>query len=254
MSHLHWSERPFSLLSTPTKTDDVAESFYKSAVDMALIHNIFIRALNSIYNHAPLVSRSGTTKDKTDFLTFVRAWHETIHAHHTGEELFYFPALEAASGSPGLMSTNVAQHEAFHAGLDALHTYALNSLAAPSTFDSTELLGIIDSFAPALTAHLHDEIPTLIEMGRRFPSVDATKIDEEHAQKMLATVNKLIFVPLFLSNHDNEFEGGKWKGVFPPTPRIVTVLTKWALYWPYRGAWRFSACTFDQELKKEMLF
>lgn len=207
-------------------------------------------ALNSICLHAPKVARS-TTRDKADFITFVLAWYESLHEHHEGEEKYYFTELEAVSAA-GLMATNYAQHEAFHAGLAALHEYAKSVRATPDTFDAAHLLSIIDAFAPALTVHLHDEIPTLLELGRTHPHIDIRKIDETHAQRMVAGVNKFYFLPLFFSNHDRHFDGGKWQEGFPAVPHAVRVVTKWILYFPHRGAWRFSACTFDEELKPNM--
>jgi len=95
---------------------------------MAVVHNMIIRALNSIYLQAPHVQQ----KDVKDFLAYCYCWYECIDgtsdmmrypvfitwltklAHHRGEEEFLFPKLEAACGEKGLMDANVKQHRKAH--------------------------------------------------------------------------------------------------------------------------------------------
>src|SRR5262249_30229061 len=107
------------------------------------------------------------------------------------------------------MKANVDQHEAFHEPLEAFNTYVQELQKDPTKLDGAKLVSLIDGFAPTLIQHLNDEIPTLLELGRRFPNIPVKQIEEDHAKKMLATISKTLFIPFFFSNHDVNFDGGK---------------------------------------------
>lgn len=80
---------------------------------MALIHNILLRGLNSIYNQALNISFS---EDVTDFMIFCDAWSCTMHSHHKTEEEVYFPMLEEQCTKKGVASRNHDEHETFLRG------------------------------------------------------------------------------------------------------------------------------------------
>jgi len=164
----------------------------------------------------------------------------------------YFTELEKASDNAGLMKANVEQHDIFHTPLDAFQDYLKAVASAPETLDGARVVLLIEAFAPSLIQHLHDEIPTLFELGRRYPDIPIEKIDEEHAKKMLDTVTKTNFLPLFFTCHDRNYDGGKWNGYMPPSPAWLLFMIKWVFSLPNRGAWRFSPSTFDLELKPSM--
>lgn len=86
--------------------------------------------------------------------------------HHDNEEELFFPRLEELVGVPGLMTSNVEQHVAFHDGLETLQAYLGAVEAGEDKFDGKRLRGIIDSFMPVLTEHLHDEIKTLVALDK----------------------------------------------------------------------------------------
>jgi hypothetical protein len=73
---------------------------------MALVHNTFLRAFNSIYAGALTLQPS----DYKPFLSYANAIYQALEAHHTGEETTGFPSIEKATGTKGLMDVNVAQH------------------------------------------------------------------------------------------------------------------------------------------------
>ncbi|KAH7101341.1 hypothetical protein BKA62DRAFT_672001 [Auriculariales sp. MPI-PUGE-AT-0066] len=252
-ANAHWSASPFPLQSIPDKPEDVPVDFYHSAVVMACIHNLMTRGLNSIYKHAPIVALRGTAKDKSDFITFALAWYGGLHAHHTGEEQWFFPELEHATNNAGLMKANVDQHEVFHKPLDEFNAYFVEVRKKPETLDASRVTELIEAFAIPLLTHLNDEIPTLFELGRRFPDVPIKQIEEAHGKRMAATVSKTLVMPAFFGNADRAFAPTQCVGVFPPMPPIVRFLTKWVFSWRYRGAWRFSAATFDMDLKPNMV-
>ena len=144
------------------------------------------------------------------------------------------------------------QHEAFHEPLDAFNNYLEELKKNPTALDATKLIALINAFAPTLITHLNDEIPTLLELGRRFPNVPIKQLDEAHAKKMVASVSKTFFIPFFFSNHDLSYEGGKFSKMFPPTPPLLQFLNKWVFSRKYKGAWRFSSSTCDMALKPSM--
>lgn len=79
---------------------------------MALVHNMMIRAYNSIYLQATHVR----SEDVSDFLHYCSAWHMTIKGHHDAEEEVYFPGIEKATGVKGIMDSEVHEHgeQSFH--------------------------------------------------------------------------------------------------------------------------------------------
>jgi hemerythrin-like domain-containing protein len=73
---------------------------------MALVHNVMIRAYNSIYLQAPKLKPG----DVPDFLHYCQAWHETVKGHHESEEGVLFPEIEKATGVKGIMDGDVEEH------------------------------------------------------------------------------------------------------------------------------------------------
>lgn len=74
------------------------------------------------------------------------------------------------------MSRNIEQHHAFTPGLEAFRTY-LKACIDPENkeiFNAEKFLKFIDSFGPALTQHLADEISTLIGL-ENFDAVEMRK-------------------------------------------------------------------------------
>ncbi len=133
----------------------------KIATEMALIHNVFIQGLNSIYLQAPNVTAE---KDQKDLAGYASAWCEGIHSHHNTEEVIIFPSIEKQANKPGLMSANVDQHKAFHDGVEALNTYVRDCVAGKAKYDGNKIVDIIDGFGATLTQHLTEEIPTLCSL------------------------------------------------------------------------------------------
>lgn len=73
---------------------------------MALVHNMIIRAYNSIYLQATHVRPA----DVPDFLQYCLAWHTMLKGHHDGEEEVYFPGIEKATGVKGIMDSEIGEH------------------------------------------------------------------------------------------------------------------------------------------------
>ncbi|CAE6445287.1 unnamed protein product [Rhizoctonia solani] len=83
---------PYPLIPTPP--GDWKNSIYDlHAIRMAAIHNIFIRAFNSVFYHAPNVE----PRDVPGFMKYCTSIVDTLHEHHNTEETTVFPALYVAS-------------------------------------------------------------------------------------------------------------------------------------------------------------
>lgn len=127
---------------------------------MALVHNMIIRGLNSIYLQAPQVPSTNTAS----FLSYCSAWHDLLHVHHSGEEADFFPFVEEATGKKGLMDANVEQHHAFQTGVEGFHAYVRDCIRGKENYDGDKVVKMIDGFGETLAKHLADEIPTLLQL------------------------------------------------------------------------------------------
>jgi hemerythrin-like domain-containing protein len=132
---------------------------------MANVHNIILRGLNSIYLQAPHVSQPA---DIMDLMFYIKAWAGAVHVHHSHEETILFPRITELAKEAGLdaavMDGNTEQHHAFEDGLKETLAWAEEVRASKREFDDKALLKLIDSFAPVLTQHLHDEIKSLAKL------------------------------------------------------------------------------------------
>lgn len=145
------------------------------AIEMANVHNLLLRGLNSIYLQAPMVIEP---TDIADFMLYIKAWVDTVHHHHLAEESMLFPEIEKiaqeAKGIENVMSANISQHHLFESKLIETAKYAQDVSDKKEKYDSKRLKMLIDEFAPVLTQHLHEEIETLLKLE----DYDGTKISK----------------------------------------------------------------------------
>jgi hypothetical protein len=95
--------------------------------------------------------------------------------HHEGEETVFFPRVETATGVKGIMEVNIEQHHAFHVPLEIWKQYAEACKNGSEKFDAAKFRSLIDAFAPILTTHLTDEIPTLLALDKYENKKDIVK-------------------------------------------------------------------------------
>jgi len=138
-------ELPFRLISN-TGASSISKippkhHCIKNARTMAMTHNTFFRALNSIYQRAPHII-SGT-QQAADFLSYCRITYDFIHHHQVIEETIYFPEIEKVAGIPGLMDTNIAQHLKMEAGLERFRKFGETTRKDKSSVVSPTLLSSI---------------------------------------------------------------------------------------------------------------
>jgi hemerythrin-like domain-containing protein len=227
--------------TTPSQTDQ----YTQAATEMACVHNFIIRALSSIYHHALTVQPS----QYHAFVSYAYHCHVVVHAHHNGEETFAFPAIESATGAKGVMEANVHQHEAFHDGLAALASYLESLLKHDvSQFSGARLREIMDGFAPALNQHLHDEIPTLLELEKFGDGLDLLGIMDKEGQMVMKSLSKTRVMPVALLNHDVDYEGGIHAD-FPPIPKPIRWVFMHILTLRHYSWWKFASCDFSGRLK-----
>lgn len=127
---------------------------------MALAHNVIIRGLNSVYVQAPYVKH----EDQHAFLLYARNLFHMLAVHHDSEEDNFFPAVEQMAGEPGIMETNVAQHQSFHGGIEALMSYVKKVLDGGEPYNGRHMVELIDVFGTMLIEHLTAEIQTLLNL------------------------------------------------------------------------------------------
>jgi hemerythrin-like domain-containing protein len=237
-----WADKPFALISeTGSRNNPEIPSDHPSvffAQQMAQIHNMIIRALNSIYNQCLAVK--GGTQDASDFLKYCQIFYKILEHHHHVEEETFFPDIEALAGKPGIMEANVEQHKDFGAGLADFKTYAFET--SRDTYDGQKLKDIIDSFGKIVERHLHDEIPTLLSLHY----LDAKKMKEIWAKTEKAAhagVDPYKGGPMAMGCIDKTFKVDGIPANFPPAPFFVPYLIHYVFSSRHAGAWRFNPCT-----------
>ncbi|PPR03396.1 hypothetical protein CVT24_012521 [Panaeolus cyanescens] len=192
---------PYSLIPLPeyaiiqtVDKDLKAKVFF----DMIMVHNVFIRAMNSIHVNATKV----TPEDVPAFIGYCLTAIETIGFHHQMEEETVFPILEKKIEE---MSHNVEQHKAFHDGMETFKQYMLDVREKKETYEGERARELSKAFSEPLLQHLHDEIPTISpEMLSRFDDEPETLQNmyhrlEEHAKSQ---PGKLTVFPFVMTHHD----------------------------------------------------
>ncbi|KAK5261066.1 hypothetical protein LTR20_007683 [Exophiala xenobiotica] len=227
-------------LITTIRPETVPESVPKNhaalwcARQMAQIHNTIIRALNASWNHA--VSIQPSTQEAADFLFFNQQICSTLEHHHKAEDDYLFPTVEKMLDRPGAMEGNSKGHESFAEGLAIYRKYVF--LTKPSEFNGVTLRHIIESFAPDMIQHLHDEIPTLVGLHR----LDSKALMRvwKHAEHLATKDTDLYAVaPWMLGCQDRSFTIDGHKPDFPELPWILEVVARSWLARKYAGAWKF---------------
>ena len=134
------------------------------ASEMCIVHNIIMRGGNAVYLQCVNVAARGSAQDKLDFAHFAHAWVDMVHEHHRGEEEDVFPEINELAGQPGLMDVNVAEHAAFHEGLERLGEYVGRLSKGEAELDGVKVRAMMDDFMGPLELHLDAEIDTVLAL------------------------------------------------------------------------------------------
>lgn len=236
-----WADTPFKLISETgaLQRSDIPPNhvsrFY--ATQMSLIHNGILRAFNSAYNQAPYVSLA----DTPSFLTYLQIIYEQLHKHHSVEEETMFPLIEQLAGKPGIMDGNIEQHHAFESGLLVYKAYVFDT--KPEDFSPQELRRILDSFCYILSEHLHEEIPTLLDL-HIYDSDALMKIWKTTEKAALSQLDNYRHGPLMFGCQDLSFRlDGKVAPAFPNVPFFVPYLVRFLYERTHRDVWKFNPCS-----------
>lgn len=151
---------------------------------MALVHNMIIRGLNSIYLQAPNIKLD---QDVEDFLTYMYSWSLLVHMHHDNEEALIFPLLEKYIGIEGYMEKNVDQHKLFGPGMKAYDEYIPAVREGKENFDGIKVRSIIDTFGDVLTQHLNEEIVTFEGLHEFDDKIDWPEYNKQLQEKAIKT-------------------------------------------------------------------
>lgn len=149
------------------------------AAEMIIVHNCLIRGINSVYLQCVNVERSPA--DVPAFVDYAIAWSQILQRHHTTEEKWVFPEIEAIIGEKGAMDVNVQQHHAFERGIDEYTMYLQDTKTGKERYDGAKLKTIIDSFMPVLRRHLQEEIYTLKALDQYEEKADWAKWTKDTA-------------------------------------------------------------------------
>ncbi|KAK0625059.1 hypothetical protein B0T17DRAFT_508076 [Bombardia bombarda] len=250
-----YADHPFPLTESPLaklKREDPnakPDIFTLAASEMAIAHNLMTRILNTIYLQAPHIS-STPPSDAISFSRYILSWCTILRLHHNAEEASLFPYIEATAGVAGLMDANVAQHEAFHEGLDKFTAYAQGVADRKERYDGGKVVEMIDGFGPALASHLADEIPSLEGLRgygdeERFAALGGQLADMgQHGQREISLVGLVVF----FSNIDTHYEDDLWIN-WPPAPEVVKFACRHVFWWLYADIAKFGSVDRHGNLK-----
>jgi hypothetical protein len=163
--------------------------------------------------------------DITDFLFFIHCYCDLLELHHKAEEEFLFPSISSLAGTPDLLAPSTAQHA---------------TTTSPDAYSGPSLQSLISSFAPALLAHLADEIDALLALR----DLDAATLMRIHceAEKVKVLLRAEEMFPLFFGLVPAGYEDGIHR--FPEVPFFVPWVVRFWFARAHWGAWRFLQCDF----------
>lgn len=243
-----WADTPFKLIphyeTLGYKTGETILPIHSLAMEMIIVHNMLLRGINSIY----LQSLSVPTNLQPDFANFALTWGESIEEHHHTEETLLFPVYAKITNEPAIMGAEIAQHEAFHHGLEGYIKYMRSVVAKEEPYDGAKIRRIVDEFMPVLRQHLEDEISTLKGFTRFDEKIQKELVEATHkvsahikAEAQKKPEVKTTVLPMMLACHDQTFEGGVHAG-FPGLPWFVMLIIKWMFVPKNKGWWQFAPC------------
>lgn len=242
------------------------------ASEMACVHNVLIRGLNSIYlqarNIAPTKVSVITPQNKADvqtrddFVDYAMEWSSVLHIHHHTEEAYLFPDLEKATGTTGIMDRNIEQHRLFDEGIEKFDKYlarvrrpvdGAERIGEDKFLYGPELVEIIESFGSTLNMHLQEEIATLISLRAYGGTLDIQQLIATEGEKAMKSASLVGTVQFLFHNLDIDFENGLHR-YFPPVPWFIRFLVAWVCWIPNRRLWRFSYANSACKLRPKLLY
>lgn len=212
---------------------------YHSAVlcakQMTSIHNTFIRAINSVYNHALTISPS--TKQCEDFLRFCQILCKMLNHYSTVKNSYLFPAFQNLASSSGVLEATSSDHAAIMREFFTFRNHVLDPNTI-KTFDGMSLRRMIEGFAPELIQRLHDQIPIVTSL-HVVDSKEVRKVWMQAHKMATDGIDLYLDAPFLLGCQDKSFLIDGESTDCPCVPWVVERLVrKWHAK-KHAGIWEF---------------
>ncbi|KAF8756388.1 Hemerythrin HHE cation binding domain [Rhizoctonia solani] len=228
-------EYPYPLIPTPP--GDWKNNIYDlNAIRMAGIHNIFIRAFNSVFFMHPTWSQKMSLVHEVD----------SLREHHTTEEATAFPAFEAKLGK-GTMDGNITQHAEFMPKFNEWSGLCKSIVAKETTYNAAEFLNPLRASMDTLHPHFVDEIATLESsvLKKHFSEAELRELEKRIAAKVYDQ-SSIWNAPLIVVNTDLDFNS--W---FPPVPAPAMFVLRHVVMNFMGDMWKYGQCDKYMRLKDE---
>ncbi|GAA97326.1 uncharacterized protein L969DRAFT_17236 [Mixia osmundae IAM 14324] len=204
---------PFHLL--PKAEGDWRKTYENPAIDISLVHNAFIRSLNTIVYWSRKVD-SMSDKDKRDWFCYVELWAEALEHHHKLEESLIFPQLEEKLEKPQ-MASNVDAHRHILPGIEGLLSLTKQLINGEKQWNQRDFLALLDTWLPTLNEHFKEEVVTLsADNIRSVPERDVKEIFDKVTKHIQQTYSFDRDVPFVGTCLDRQAEPD-----FPPWPFFI---------------------------------
>ena len=218
-----------------------------TVLDMAAAYNQYIRAINSCFNHAMSISAD----EIPDFLFFNQTLFNVLSQHLQAESQYLQPLLHrpVADRRVAIRRTiSIYDDEVFMASFQAWANYTHNQMNM-HIYSGDELQAHINSFAPRLVQHLHDQVAQLNDLvadGILLPQ-HFRKIWSCFEDTFSNTLDLYTDAALLVGCQDRHFtiNGHKSEQNFPKLARGATTMVKKWHSRRYDGAWRYCSSDFS---------
>ncbi|KAF4613132.1 hypothetical protein D9613_011149 [Agrocybe pediades] len=232
-------DAPYPLIPITTTTcnfhdpSSLAQSF---ATSLSLTHNTILRALNSIWLNAPLLS-SDSPEDTSAFAGYALSCASMIrHTHGDVQERIVFPRLQEKLD----MRANVLQHLGFEKELCAFEEYFRAVRDGERVYESERALSVRAELGSKLVDHLHQE-PTTMSPNKLYAFSkqelkDLAHAIEEHDKDCWKSSATLL--PFLITHHRKE-DAPDW----PVIPSSVRWIVDHVGFHVHKSYWRFSPFT-----------
>ncbi|KAH7334654.1 hypothetical protein B0J17DRAFT_630654 [Rhizoctonia solani] len=221
---------PYPLIPTPP--GDWKNDIYDlHAIRMAAIHNIFIRAFNSVFYHAPKVG----SKEVPGFMKYCNAI--ILYTNITPLKKRPFFQLWRPN------SEKEQWTETWHSTRKLCKKIA----AKETKYNETDFLSLFRASADILYCHFVDEILAMesSRLKKHFNEAELQDI-ENNIDKKAQEIALLWNAPLILVNSDLSFNS--W---FPPVPAPITFVARHVLMNCMGDMWTYGQCDKYMRLKDE---
>jgi len=227
---------PYALIPTTGKGSrpDVPESHacVRVAVEMAMIHNVILRAINSIHQQAPYVPLA----QQNAFVRYNTVVFGALSHHHDNEERFFFPELDELLGTKGFAQSAVEQHHAFEAGAQDYKAWLDKVEAKQAPYHAEKLRSLLDGFMPILRQHLVDELELLLDL-KSLDSDRLATFAQEFQKGAVKGVDPFL-LPFLMGGQDTSYLLDDQVELVP-IPFFLRFAINWIFYWKHRDLWQF---------------